>query len=94
MKIWASPAKPLSIECCYLKESGKFEDATYRSLIRLLGWLMREYDLNISDIRRHYDAGGKKCPLYYVEHEDAWEQLKSDVAAKMQNYPKQNAPVG
>lgn len=70
----------LSIECCYLKESGEFEDATYRSLIRLLGWLMREYDLNISDIRRHYDAGGKKCPLYYVEHEDAWEQLKKDLA--------------
>ncbi len=70
----------LSIECCYLKESGEFEDATYQSLIRLLGWLLKEYDLSISDIRRHYDAGGKKCPLYYVEHEDAWEQLKKDLA--------------
>ena len=70
----------LSIECCYLKESGEFEEATYQSLIRLLGWLLKEYDLSISDIRRHYDAGGKKCPLYYVEHEDAWEQLKKDLA--------------
>lgn len=70
----------VSIECCYLKENGEFEDATYQSLIRLLGWLMKEYDLSISDIRRHYDAGGKKCPLYYVEHADAWEQLKKDLA--------------
>ena len=70
----------LSIECCYLKETGEFEDATYQSLIRLLGWLMKEYDLSISDIRRHYDAGGKKCPLYYVEHGEAWEQLKKDLA--------------
>ena len=70
----------LSFECCYLKESGEFEEATYQSLIRLLGWLLKEYDLSISDIRRHYDAGGKKCPLYYVEHEDAWEQLKKDLA--------------
>ncbi len=33
------------------------------------------------DFLRHYDCGGKKCPLYYTEHEDAWEQLKRDVTA-------------
>lgn len=31
------------------------------------------------DILRHYDCGGKKCPIYYTEHEDAWEKLKKDV---------------
>lgn len=69
----------VSIECCYLQEDGKFEDATYQSLIELLGWLMKEYDLGPSALKRHYDASGKLCPLYYVEHEDAWEQLKKDV---------------
>lgn len=69
----------ISIECCYLSEDGKFTDATYDSLIRLLGWLMNEYDLGISSVKRHYDAGGKPCPLYYVEHEDAWNQLKEDL---------------
>ena len=28
---------------------------------------------------RHYDVTGKLCPLYYVEHEDAWQQFKADV---------------
>ncbi len=69
----------VSIECCYLKEDGKFEEATYQSLLELLGWLMNEYDLGPSAIKRHYDSCGKICPKYYVEHEDAWEQLLKDV---------------
>lgn len=69
----------VSIECCYLDEDGKFTDETYDALISLLGWLMREYDLGLSDVKRHYDAGGKPCPLYYTEHPEAWEQLKEDL---------------
>lgn len=69
----------VSIECCYLQEDGKFEDATYQSLLQLLGWLMNEYDLGPSAIKRHYDSSGKLCPKYFVEHEDAWEQLLTDL---------------
>lgn len=71
----------ISIECCYLDEDGKFTDETYDALISLLGWLMREYDLGISDVKRHYDAGGKPCPLYYTEHPEEWERLKEDLEA-------------
>ncbi len=69
----------VSIECCYLAEDGSFTQETYDSLITLLAWLTDIYDLDAEDILRHYDCGGKKCPLYYTEHEDAWEQLKKDV---------------
>lgn len=69
----------ISIECCHLTEDGAFTEATYESLIELLAWLIDVYDLESEDILRHYDCGGKKCPLYYTEHEDAWEQLKIDV---------------
>ncbi len=69
----------ISIECCYLAEDGSFTRETYDSLIRLLAWLTETYDLTEEDILRHYDCGGKKCPVYYVENEDAWEQLKQDV---------------
>lgn len=69
----------VSIECCYLEEDGAFTQETYDSLISLLAWLTDIYDLDSEDILRHYDCGGKKCPLYYTEHEDAWEQLKKDV---------------
>lgn len=70
----------ISIECCYKAENGQFTQETYDSLIGLLSWLTEAYGLDSEDILRHYDCGGKKCPLYYVEHEDAWEQLKRDVA--------------
>lgn len=71
----------VSIECCYLQEDGKFTEETYQSLMKLLGWLMSEYDLGPSAIKRHYDSSGKLCPLYYVEHEDAWNQLREDLKA-------------
>lgn len=70
----------VSIECCYLAEDGSFTQETYDSLIRLLQWLAATYDLDVDeDILRHYDCGGKKCPIYYTENEDAWEDLKEDV---------------
>ena len=75
----------VSIECCYLSEDGQFTDATYQSLLKLCAWLMREYKLTPDDLRRHYDEGGKLCPLYYAEHEEAWEQLKQDVEETILN---------
>ncbi|MDE5931966.1 MAG: peptidoglycan recognition protein family protein [Lachnospiraceae bacterium] len=69
----------ISIECCYLEADGQFTQETYDSLVHLLAWLKQEYQLGNDDILRHYDCGGKKCPIYYVEHEDAWQKLLSDV---------------
>lgn len=69
----------VSIECCYLDEDGKFTQETYDTLVHTLAWLTQEYHLSADDILRHYDCGGKMCPLYYVEHEEAWEKLLADV---------------
>ncbi len=73
----------ISIECCHPDETGKFSDKTYDSLIALLSWICTEYRLDVDDIIRHYDVTGKKCPLYYVDNEDAWNKLKDDVAEYM-----------
>lgn len=73
----------ISIECCHLEKDGSFTQETYDSLISLLAWLTDIYGLESEDILRHYDCGGKKCPLYYVEHEDAWKILKQDVADRI-----------
>ncbi|MDE7246414.1 MAG: N-acetylmuramoyl-L-alanine amidase [Lachnospiraceae bacterium] len=77
----------VSIECCYQDEEGKFTQETYDTLVHMLAWLMQEYNLSTDDILRHYDCGGKMCPLYYVEHEDAWDQLLADV----ENYEPESA---
>lgn len=75
----------ISIECCFLDESGVFTKETYRSLIELTAWLLHKYELRPEDVLRHYDEGGKNCPKYYVEHEDAWHQFLYDLEIYMEN---------
>lgn len=76
----------ISIECCYKNEDGSFEQATYDSVIKLTAWLCAKFGLTSEDVIRHYDVTGKLCPLYYVEHEDAWTQFKKDVDTYLQVY--------
>ncbi len=72
----------IAIECCHPKKNGKFNKVTRESLVELLAYLCLRFDLEEEDIIRHYDVTGKMCPLYYVENEDLWEELKKDVIAK------------
>ncbi len=69
----------ISIECCHPDKDGKFTDETYNSLVKLCRWLMDHYQLDQDDVIRHYDVTGKLCPLYFVEHEDAWENFKNQL---------------
>jgi N-acetylmuramoyl-L-alanine amidase len=71
----------ISIEVCHPDETGKFNDDTYASLVKLTKWLVELGNLNPKkDIIRHYDVTGKECPKYYVDNPDAWETFKEDVA--------------
>ncbi len=72
----------ISIEVCHPDETGEFSPVTHASLIRLLSWLCEEFDLERDDIIRHYDVTGKMCPKYYVEHPEAWEEIKNQVKIK------------
>ena len=71
----------ISIECCHPDAEGQFTQATYDSLLRLVHWLQEEYRLSSDQVIRHYDATGKECPLYYVEHPEAWSQFLDDLDA-------------
>ena len=62
-----------------MDEDGKFETATYDSLVQLTAYLIGKFDLTTDDVIRHYDVTGKACPKYFVEHEDAWKQFLQDV---------------
>jgi N-acetylmuramoyl-L-alanine amidase CwlA len=66
-----------------MDETGIFNAETYASLVSLTAALCVEFDLKKKDIIRHYDITGKLCPLYFVEHEDAWEAFKEDVMLKV-----------
>lgn len=75
----------ISIEVCHPDESGEFNEATYNALIELTAWLCDNSGLDSDDIIRHYDVTGKLCPIYYVENEDKWEQLKADVKTEIES---------
>ncbi len=77
----------ISIENCHPDWGGRFNPATYNSLIRLCAYLCEQYDLTADALIRHHDVSGKDCPKYYVENPDAWNQLKEDVRAYMQAHP-------
>ena len=56
----------ISIECCHPDATGKFTEATEKSLAELCAYLCRKFDFNpMDDIIRHYDVTGKQCPLYW-----------------------------
>ena len=78
----------ISIEVCHPDETGKFNDKTYDAVIKLTSWLLNELGLDESAVIRHYDITEKLCPLYYVEHEDAWNQMKKDIGTKLDDYSK------
>lgn len=75
-------ADTISIECCHPDESGKFNEATYESLVKLVKWLEETYQLQPEAVIRHYDVTGKDCPKYFVDNKDAWEQFRRDIALK------------
>lgn len=77
----------IAIEVCHPQADGKFTDATYQSVVKLASWLCEQLGLTQENIIRHYDITGKKCPLYFVEHPDAWTQFLEDVRSYMEQNP-------
>ncbi len=73
----------ISIECCHPDETGKFSEDTYASLVTLTAWLCSAFELDATELLRHYDITGKQCPKYYVEHPDEWETFKNDVQNRL-----------
>lgn len=76
----------ISIECCTPDDTGKFTQATYDSLVKLVAWLMGRYELSVDEVIRHYDVTGKECPRYYVKNEDAWLSFKEAVVTYIDTY--------
>lgn len=74
----------ISIEVCHPDATGKFNDVTYNSLVKITAWLCENSGLDKNDVIRHYDVTGKNCPLYFVENEEAFETFKLDVEKEME----------
>ena len=68
---------------CHPDGTGKFNDATYTSVVKLTAWLLKETGLSGDNVIRHYDVTGKLCPIYYVNNPDKWEAFKKDVKTSL-----------
>lgn len=67
----------IQIEMCHPDASGKISETTLANVVWLCRELMDRY--GITEIIRHYDVTGKKCPLWYVNHPGEWEALKKRI---------------
>lgn len=69
----------VGIELCDEKKNGKYDftDATINNAVELVKDLMKEYNIPVSNVIRHYDVTGKKCPKPFVEDEKAWNNFKA-----------------
>lgn len=71
----------VSIEVCHPDETGEFASVTYDRTVELTAWLCAQFKLEPeTGVIRHYDVTGKECPRYYVEHPEAWDAFRADVA--------------
>lgn len=84
----------IGIENCHSDWNGKFNDATYNSLVELCANICKKYGLNSNALIRHYDVTGKDCPHYYVQNTAAWAQLKNDVQNKIDGTVTPVVPEG
>lgn len=69
----------LNIELCDTIKDGKsnFSEATLNNAIELVKAKMKEYNIPIEKVIRHYDVTGKVCPKPFVENELAWNDFKN-----------------
>lgn len=92
----------VSIETCHPDATGKYNEATYTSLVELTASLCKKYDLNPQSggIIRHYDVTGKICPKWFVpaakggsDTADSahWNQFQQDVAKQLGITPVSNS---
>ncbi len=76
----------ISIEVCHPDSTGKFNEVTYNSLVKLTAWLCDNSGLKSKDVIRHYDITGKECPKYFVTNESKWEKFLDDVKEELKRF--------
>jgi len=68
------------IETCHPGADGKFSDITNVSLIELCADICVRHGFDPhKNLFTHNEVTGKQCPLYYVNHPEAWMAFKDSV---------------
>lgn len=76
---WTMNLQSVGIEVVSAGED--FTEAQIRTLAALVGELMSRYRLSPSDVIRHYDVTGKRCPAPYVDRAK-WQTLHARITGQ------------
>lgn len=72
----------IGIELC-VNEDGKFEK-TFENGAKLVAYLLKEYNLNLNDIKTHNDFSGKDCPHNILKN-NKMEEFKNKVESYLKS---------
>ena len=74
-------ANTLNIELCDMRRDGviKASEATIENAIDLIRRKMRQYEIDIGHVIRHFDVNGKHCPAYLMDAAK-WNGFKARIA--------------
>lgn len=72
----------LGVSYLHPTPEGKPTEKTYKSLVELCAYLIKEHNIPVENIFRHHDCTGKDCPRYFVRYSDEWIKLKKDIVSK------------
>lgn len=69
----------IGVEMCCYRNGSKLDisDKTISNTIELVKELMKKYNISASNVIRHYDVTGKKCPAPFVSNSNRWNDFKS-----------------
>ncbi len=73
----------IGIEIC-VNSDGNYAQAR-ENAINLAIEVMKDLNMNISQLKRHYDASGKDCPRTMVENPELWTDFVSQVEQGLSN---------
>lgn len=84
-------ANSLSIELCDTKKDGKYgvTEATMQNAAELIKQKMKEYNIPIQNVIRHFDVTGKHCPAYFCcspANDSSWIKFKERLIEKQVDY--------
>lgn len=75
----AANANGIHIEYCCSDVHGHMTKEAYVSLVELVSYLCKEFDLKSTSVKKHYDITSKECPYFFVTNTDSWKQFLTDV---------------
>lgn len=75
----ATNSNSVSIEICGSRSSSEGSEQTKENAARLCAYLMKALNIPITNVIRHYDVTGKRCPAWAVDVPTKWDMFRLEV---------------